>query len=68
MKAVRWVSLIVATLAIVFGLVWIGQGAGYFPYPKTNFMISQMPWAYRGGVLAAIGLVAIIASRRRAYP
>ena len=50
---------------MLFGLVWIGQGTGYFPYPKDSFMISQMPWAYRGGVLALIGIGLIWYSRRR---
>ena len=60
----RRVLLIVGILAMVVGLVWVGQGTGYFPYPKTSFMIDQMPWAYRGGVLAALGVIAIFISRR----
>ena len=60
----RRVVLIVGILAMIVGLVWIGQGTGYFPYPKTSFMIDQMPWAYRGGVLAVIGAVAVLVSRR----
>jgi hypothetical protein len=68
MRAVKPVLLVVGILAIVIGLVWIGQGTGYFPYPMTSFMINQMPWTYRGAVLAVIGLVAIIVSRRRAGP
>ncbi len=64
MKAVRRVLPIVGILAVVVGLVWVGQGTGYFPYPKTSFMIDQMPWAYRGGVLAVVGVIAIFVSRR----
>ncbi len=64
MKAVRRVLPIVGILAVVVGLVWVGQGTGYFPYPKTSFMIDQMPWAYRGGALAVIGVIAIFVSRR----
>ena len=64
----RRTLLIVGILAVIVGLVWIGQGTGYFPYPKTSFMISQMPWAYRGAVLAVLGLIAIVVSRRRANP
>ena len=66
--ALRRTLLIVGILAVIVGLVWIGQGTGYFPYPKASFMISQMPWAYRGGVLAILGLIAIFVSRRRASP
>ncbi|MGH6982533.1 MAG: hypothetical protein ACREFC_15130 [Stellaceae bacterium] len=63
-KAVRLVLLIVGVLAVIFGVVWIGQGTGHFPYPKSSFMIDQMPWAWRGGVLAVIGLIAVFVSRR----
>lgn len=56
--------LIVGVLAVVIGLVWIGQGTGYFPYPRTSFMINQRPWTYRGGALAIIGLIVTIVSRR----
>jgi hypothetical protein len=56
--------LVVGILAILIGLIWVGQGTGYFPYPASSFMINQMPWFYRGAVLAALGLVAVIVSRR----
>jgi len=64
MRIIRMALLIVGVLAAVIGLVWIGQGTGYFPYPRTSFMIDQMPWAYRGIVLAIAGLLAIVVSRR----
>jgi hypothetical protein len=51
-------------LALVIGVIWIGQGTGYFPYPAESFMINKMPWAYRGALLAALGLVAVLVSRR----
>jgi hypothetical protein len=60
----RVALLVVGILAILIGLIWIGQGTGYFPYPASSFMISQMPWAYGGAVLAAFGLVAVVVSRR----
>ena len=56
--------LVVGILAILMGVIWIGQGTGYFPYPAESFMINEMPWAYRGAVLAIIGLVAAVVSRR----
>jgi hypothetical protein len=46
------------------GLVWIGQGTGYFPYPPSSFMINQAPWITRGAILAVVGLIAIVVSRR----
>ncbi|MDB5393886.1 MAG: hypothetical protein JWM91_1392 [Rhodospirillales bacterium] len=55
---------VIGILATLTGLVWIGQGTGYFPYPRSSFMISQTPWAYRGIALALVGLVAIVIARR----
>ena len=54
----------ISLLAILVGLVWIGQGTGYFRYPQASFMIDQTPWAYRGLGLAALGLIGVFASRR----
>ena len=31
-------------LLVLIGLVWMGQGSGYFPYPAESFMIDQSPW------------------------
>jgi hypothetical protein len=64
MAIARAAFLGVGILAIVIGLIWVGQGTGYFPYPASSFMINQMPWVYRGAVLAALGLIAVLASRR----
>jgi MYXO-CTERM domain-containing protein len=61
----RGTLLLIGILAILLGLIWIGQGTGYFPYPMESFMIDQTPWAYRGLGLAALGLIGIWASRRR---
>jgi hypothetical protein len=61
---VKTALLVVGILAILVGVIWIGQGTGYFPDPAESFMINEMPWAYRGAVLAIIGLVAAVVSRR----
>jgi hypothetical protein len=61
---VKTALLIVGILAILMGAIWIGQGTGYFPYPAESFMINAMPWAYRGAVLAIVGLIAAVVSRR----
>ena len=61
----RTTFLVIGIFATLIGLVWIGQGTGYFPYPQSSFMISQMPWAYRGIALAVIGIGLIGYSRRR---
>ncbi|HVJ55516.1 MAG TPA: hypothetical protein VM689_23855 [Aliidongia sp.] len=64
MKMPRLALLIVGGLAMLVGLIWIGQGTGYFPYPATSFMINQSPWITRGAILAVAGLLVIFASRR----
>jgi hypothetical protein len=56
--------LVIGILAILIGVIWIGQGTGYFPYPASSFMINAMPWAYWGAVLAVVGLIAVAVSRR----
>jgi hypothetical protein len=61
MRLLRIALLVVGILVLLIGLVWIGQGTGYFPYPRSSFMISQMPWTYRGAVVAIVGLVVIVA-------
>ena len=61
----RIVLLIIGSLMVLLGLVWIGQGSGYFPYPAESFMINQTPWIYWGVLLAILGLLLIVLSRRR---
>ena len=58
--AVLWIGIV----AILIGLIWIGQGTGYFPYPRSSFMINDVAWAYYGMVLAALGLVAVLVASR----
>ncbi|MDQ0561577.1 drug/metabolite transporter (DMT)-like permease [Rhizobium mesoamericanum] len=54
---------LVASLLIVIGVVWIGQGSGYFPYPKESFMINQTPWVYWGALAAIVGIVVMVVTR-----
>jgi hypothetical protein len=60
----RNVLLSVGVMAILVGLIWLGQGTGYFPYPSSSFMVNDMGWAYYGVALAVLGLVAVAVSRR----
>jgi hypothetical protein len=64
MGILRFALLVVSILAILIGLVWVGQGTGYFPYPASSFMINQMPWAYYGGSLAVLGVIGVVVSGR----
>jgi hypothetical protein len=60
----RAALLIFGIAAMLMGLLWIGQGAGWVKWPESSFMIDQRPWIVRGMALAALGLVLIAASRR----
>lgn len=64
MGFLRVVLLIVGVLALAMGLLWIGQGTGYVPWPKTSFMINEMVWAYRGAGLAVAALIVIVLATR----
>jgi hypothetical protein len=55
---------LIGILLLIMGLVFMGQGSGYFPYPASSFMISQSRWIYYGGVIAIIGLILIVVARR----
>ena len=63
MKSRRIALLAAGIFAVFIGLVWVGQGTGYFPYPSSSFMINQVPWIYRGIILAVLGGLAAIVSR-----
>jgi hypothetical protein len=51
-------------ILLIAGLVFMGQGSGYFPYPRSSFMISQTRWIYYGGAIAIVGLLLIVVARR----
>jgi hypothetical protein len=58
------VLTIIGILLLLMGLVFMGQGSGYFPYPASSFMISQSRWIYYGGALAVVGLILFFIARR----
>ena len=58
------VRLILGILALLIGLLWIGQGTGVVAWPPSSFMISQVQWAWYGAALAAVGLVLIWRGKR----
>ena len=60
----KTIVLIAGVLAVLMGLLWIGQGLGYIHWPASSFMLDQRPWALRGGILAVVGIVLILLSRR----
>ena len=54
---------IVGIILLIAGVVFMGQGSGYFPYPRSSFMISETRWIYYGGAIAVVGLLIIIVAR-----
>jgi uncharacterized membrane protein len=63
-KPMRKLLLVVGWLALVVGLLWIGQGTGVIKWPESSFMISQIQWAYCGAALAVVGLILIWQGKR----
>ena len=60
----RSAAFVAGILLLLLGLLWIGQGTGYFPYPSSSFMVRDMTWAYLGTALAIAGVIAVVFSRR----
>jgi MYXO-CTERM domain-containing protein len=58
--------LTLGILALLVGLLWLGQGTGYVNWPQSSFMIKQTQWAWYGAALALVGLVLIWLGRRQA--
>ena len=55
---------IAGVIAIVMGLVWAAQGAGYFPYPSNSFMINNVQWVYYGIATGGRGDRAVLLAQR----
>jgi len=58
--------LFIGGIAILVGLLWIGQGTGYVRWPASSFMIDARVWAWYGLALAIAGIGLVIHARRRA--
>lgn len=65
MRITRLLVLVAGILAVLMGLLWIGQGLGIVMWPASSFMLAQGAWAVRGALLAVVGAIAIWWSRRR---
>jgi hypothetical protein len=52
--------IVVGVILLIAGLVFVGQGSGYFPYPRSSFMISETRWIYYGGGIAVVGLLILL--------
>jgi hypothetical protein len=65
LAAMKIFLLVLGVLAILIGVLWMGQGSGLVPWPKQSFMIDQRPWIWWGLLLAAVGVAVVVLSRRR---
>lgn len=61
----RIVFQIVGIVAVLMGLLWIGQGTGLVMWPSSSFMLAQGQWAIYGAILAALGATLTVLARRR---
>jgi hypothetical protein len=50
----------VGIILLLAGLVFMGQGSRYFPYPAESFMVGASQWIYYGGGIAAVGIVVLL--------
>ena len=60
----RAVITILGILALLMGLLWIGQGTGYIHWPASSPMLDQRIWTLWGALLAVVGIVVIRIGRR----
>ena len=61
----RIITTVVGVIAVLMGLLWVGQGLDYIHWPASSFMLAKPDWSIRGGILAVVGVVAIIWAQRR---
>jgi hypothetical protein len=61
----RTLLTVLGIVLVVAGIVFTGQGSGYFPYPAESFMISQTRWVYYGAAIAVAGALILIFALRR---
>jgi hypothetical protein len=55
---------VIGIILLLAGLVFMGQGSGYFPWPAESFMINARQWVYYGGGIAIVGALILVWARR----
>lgn len=58
----RMASITTGVVALLVGLLWVGQGLGYLP---GSFMTGAMQWFWIGLVVAVVGVVLLVRGLRR---
>ncbi len=61
----KFILFVMGIVAILMGLLWMGQGADLVRWPASSFMIADGNWIWRGAALVVLGVLAIRWSRRR---
>jgi len=56
-KILGLILQILGVLVGLFGLLFLSQGMGWFPYPKSSFMINETIWVIRGGIMVVMGIL-----------
>jgi hypothetical protein len=56
--------MIIGIIVLIMGLVFVGQGSGYFPYPASSFMVDNRVWIYYGAAIALAGLAVVVLAGR----
>lgn len=65
MKVLRPILQVVGILAVLMGLLWIGQGTGLVMWPRESFMLAERQWAVNGAILLGSGVALLWVLRRR---
>lgn len=65
MAILRGLIGLLGILAVLMGLLWVGQGLGIILWPAQSFMLADRTWAVNGAALAVVGLALVWISRRR---
>jgi hypothetical protein len=55
---------IIGVILLLSGLVFIGQGSRYFPYPAESFMVGASQWIYYGAGIAVAGVLLLVIAWR----
>lgn len=61
----RHLSVILAMILLLIGLLWIGQGLNIIRWPASSFMIGRPVWSWNGSALLLVGAVMLWFARRR---
>lgn len=56
MGGLRQLKFLGGIIAVLLGLLWVGQGSGTIAWPATSTMINQSQWITYGALMVVVGL------------